>query len=331
MKHVYQSVLLALFALCGFVSYSQVPVYNSYPAARAVIFLDFDGRTVNGTTWNSNGPIICGPANLNSAQITEVFNRVAEDYRPFNVNVTTDSAKYWAAPIKQRMRVILTTSNSWYGSSAGGIAFVNSFTWGDNTPCFIFTSLLGYGAKAVAEAASHEAGHTLGLRHQASFNARCVKTAEYNAGKGSGETGWAPIMGVGYYKNFTVWNIGPTPSGCATAQNDLSVITNTKNGFGYRADDHENTFRKASNVTFSNSQFNLDGIIGETSDVDVFKFTINKTGLFRLNGIPYNVGSSNSGSNLDMQVDLLNESEQVLNSYNPSTALSSIIDTMLNP
>ena len=329
MKHFYPFVLLALFTLCGIVSIAQQPVYNSYPTAKAVIFLDFDGHTTNGTLWNSEGPIVCGPSNMSSAQVTEIFNRVAEDYRPFNVNITTDSTKYWAAPLRQRMRVVLTTSNAWYGNSAGGIAFVNSFSWGDNTPCFIFTSLLGYEAKAVAEAASHEAGHTLGLRHQASYNASCVKTDEYNRGKGSGETGWAPIMGVGYYKNFTVWNMGPTPSTCGTIQNDLAIIAGTKNGFGFRNDDHADTITEASFLTISNQQFNLDGIIGKTEDVDVFKFNLEKQGLFRLNAIPYNVGSSNAGSNLDMQVDLLDESQAILGSYNPTTVLSSLVDTFL--
>ncbi|RZL12666.1 MAG: hypothetical protein EOO89_19195 [Pedobacter sp.] len=137
---------------------------------------------------------------MNPTQITEIFNRVAEDYRPFNVNVTTDSTKYWSAPLYKRMRVVLTTSNAWYGNNAGGVAYSRSFTWGDNSPCFVFTALLGYDTKAVSEASSHEAGHTLGLRHQSSYDANCVKTAEYNGGRGSGETGWAPIMGVGYYK-----------------------------------------------------------------------------------------------------------------------------------
>jgi hypothetical protein len=189
--------------------------------------------------------------------------------------------------------------------------------------------LLGYNAKAVAEAASHEVGHTLGLRHQSSYNTSCVRTAEYNVGKGQGETGWAPIMGVGYYQNFTVWNLGPTPTSCSSVQNDLETITNIKNGFGYRVDDHANTFVDASTVTFTNNQFNLSGIIGKTDDVDVFKFDMSKKALFRLNAIPYHVASSNAGSNLDMQVDLLDGSQKVLNSYNPTSLLNSIVDTLL--
>ncbi|MBD0377756.1 MAG: hypothetical protein ICV51_19275, partial [Flavisolibacter sp.] len=122
---------------------AQVPILNSYPSAPAVLFLDFDGHLMEGTSWNSFGPISCGPSNLNADQITEVFNRVAEDYRPFNINITTDSTKYWSAPAKQRIRVVLTITSDWYGR-AGGVAYPYSFTWGDNTPCFVFTALLGY-------------------------------------------------------------------------------------------------------------------------------------------------------------------------------------------
>jgi hypothetical protein len=111
-----------------FSSSAQTPLLSSYPTAIAVIYLDFDGHTVEGTSWNWSLPAIeCKASGLDSAQITEVFNRVAEDFRPFNVNVTTDSANFLAAPSDRRMRVIITTTSEWYGNSAGGVAFISSF------------------------------------------------------------------------------------------------------------------------------------------------------------------------------------------------------------
>jgi hypothetical protein len=330
MKHLFQLVLTALYFLFGPLANSQTPIYNSYPAAPGVILLDFDGHTVTGTSWNYNGAIICGPSNMNSGQITEIFNRVAEDYRPFNVNVTTDSTKYWNAPANKRIRVVLTTSHEWYGTNAGGVAYSRSFTWGDNSPCFVFTALLGYNTKNVAEAASHEAGHTFGLRHQSSYNTNCVKTAEYNGGQGTGETSWAPIMGVGYYRNFTVWNIGPTPNNCVSSQNDLNIITHPDNGIGYRVDDHPNTPETATTTTFTNNQFTVEGIIAQTNDVDIFKVNLATKGQLQLNGAPYSVGTGNSGSNLDLQLDLLDANHNILSSYNPRTELSSIVDTLLD-
>jgi len=320
-------MVVSLFST--FAASAQTPIYNSYPAAQAVILLDFDGHYVTGTDWNMSGPIDAGPSNLNNNQIAEIFSRVAEDYRPFNINVTTDEARYWAAPARQRMRVILTISHEWYGNGAGGVAFLNSFTSGNNTPCFVFTSLLRNNAKNIAEAASHEAGHTLGLRHQAAYDG-CNRLSEYNSGIGTGEVAWAPIMGVGYSRNFTVWHNGPTPSGCNSFQNDLATITNSTNGFGYRPDDHGSTFRESTSATFNGNKFNVEGVISKTDDVDIFKFTMPKTGVFKLSGIPYNVGVGNVGSNLDMQLDLFDSKQQLIGTYNPGTELSSIVDTVLN-
>jgi hypothetical protein len=329
MKNFYLSLLIVV-SLFSNVTNAQTPVLNSYPSAAATVFLDFDGHTVSGTSWNIGGPIECASANLTSAQISEVYSRVAEDYRPFNINVTTDSTKFWSAPIRQRMRVIITISHSWYGNGAGGIAYLNSFTSGDNTPTFVFSALLNYNAKNIAEAASHEVGHTLGLRHQATYDAACSKLSEYNSGIGSGETAWAPIMGVGYYRNFTVWHNGPNPNGCTNTQNELAMISGTTNGFGFRVDDHAAISRDATVATFSNNKFNVDGIISKTDDIDMFKFTLSKQGKFNLSAVPYNVGSGNIGSNLDLQIDLLDGQQRLLGSYNPGTELSSIVDTVLS-
>lgn len=330
MKNLIRSVLIVPLFIGTLNGFSQVPAYSSYPSATPVIFLDFDGHTVTGTSWNTSGPIVCGASGLDNAQITEVFNRVAEDYRPFSINVTTDSTKYLSAPANRRIRVIITVTSDWYGSGAGGVAFVNSFTWGDNTPCFVFSALFGYNVKNISEASAHEAGHTLGLRHQSTYDVNCVKISDYNYGQGSGEIGWAPIMGVGYYKNFTLWHNGPNSLGCNSIQTDLSVITSATNGITFRTDDHSNAFNAATDVPFNNSQFTASGVVEQNTDQDLFKFTIPSTSHFTLNAIPYNVGTGDAGSNLDMQVTLYDGAQSVLGTYNPGSLLSSIIDSNLN-
>lgn len=321
------SVIGLLFSVC---TYSQVPIYNSYPSAAPTVFLDFDGQYVDGTSWNFSGPLTLGPGNMSNDQITEIFNRVSEDYRPFTINITTDSTKYWSAPIDKRMRVIFTISSSWYGA-AGGVSYVNSFTWGDNTPCFVFTALLGYKTKWVAEAASHEIGHTLGLNHQSAYDVNCVKTNEYNAGVGAGEIAWAPIMGVGYYRNFTLWHNGSNPWGCTNYQDDLSIITGNGNGVSYRTDDYSNNVNGgATQENFVNSRFSVNGIIETVADKDVFKFNMPVRGVFHLEANPYSVASGDNGSNLDVKLQLLSNGQTVLNTYNPDLLLSATIDTTLN-
>jgi hypothetical protein len=328
MKKLLQSVLMIMM-LCGVItSKAQVPLLNSYPSASAVVFLDFDGHTVPIGAWTGS-PIYCAPSGLNNTQITEAFNRVAEDYRPFDINITTDSTKYFAAPTEKRMRAIVTPTYEWYGP-AGGVAYVTSFSWGDDTPCFVFSSQLIYNPKYVGEATSHEIGHTLGLFHQSTYNASCAKTAEYNPGIGSGEIGWAPIMGVGYSKNLTLWNNGPNSNGCAAIQNDLDIIIDLANGFLYRTDDHSSSFAGATNAPFVSNVFNVTGVVEQNTDADFFIVTMTAYGRLQLNAIPTNVGTGNSGSNLDMQVSLYNNSFVLLGVYNPGTLLNSIIDSMMN-
>ncbi|HVK98107.1 MAG TPA: zinc-dependent metalloprotease family protein, partial [Flavisolibacter sp.] len=328
MKTIYSLILFCSAFLSVRPAFAQIPIYNSYPAASAVIFLDFDGQTVNGTSWNSNGPIYCEPAGISNDKITEVFNRVAEDYRPFNINVTTDSTKYWSAPAKKRIRIIHTVSSSWYGN-AGGVAYINSFSWGDNTPAFVFTALLNYGSKNIAEASSHEVGHTLGLRHQASYDGSCTKTSEYNYGTGSGEISWAPIMGVGYSKNLTLWNNGANPYGCTNFQDDLGIITVGNNFLGYRNDDHANTTETATVVAFTNNAFKTQGIIERPNDVDVIRFNTPTFGRIKVDALPFSVGSGNTGANIDIQMELMNGSGVVVGTYNPANLLSASIDTIV--
>ena len=332
MKILIQSLCLVICQLLQLSIKAQVPVLNSYPLASAAIFLDFDGHTVDGTSWNWAGrPIVCAASGLNTEQVTHIFNRVAEDYRPFNINITTDSTKFLAAPVEKRIRVIVTTTSGWYGNTAAGVAFIGSFTSGDDTPCFVFSGLLGYDLKKIAEAISHESGHTLGLYHQSQYDGNCNKITDYYAGQGTGEIGWAPIMGVAYSRNFTLWSNGPNALGCTNYQSDLDIISSSENGFGYRADDHDKRFEAATPILLSNNQFDVKGVIEQNTDGDMFRFSMAKKGRFQLNAIPYNVGTGNAGSDLDLQITLYNGSQTLLNIYNPGALLNSFADTLLNP
>ena len=259
-----------------------------------VILLDFDGQYVTNTSWNFNGPLTLAPANLTSDQINTIFNRVSFDYAPFNIIVTTDEAVYTAAPTTKRMRVILTESYEWYGQ-AGGTSFLNSFTWGDNTPCFVFTSLLGYNEKYIGEAASHEGGHTLGLRHQSAYSGT-TQTNAYNYGVGSGELGWAPIMGCGYSKNLSVWHNGACDLGYNVYQDDIAIITGV---VGAKTDDFSNTTSGAATLTTA-----LNGTINNSTDTDFF--TVNLSAAKTVTVVPFNVGLGNNGANEDLVIKVYN-------------------------
>jgi hypothetical protein len=327
MKTLYSFFIIAILGINA--TQAQVPMLNSYAASRATVFLDFDGHTVAGTSWNWNGPFYCLPAGLSAAAVNEIFTRVAEDFRPFNLNITTDSADYLAAPVRQRIRMIITPTSNWYGP-AGGVSYVGSFTWGDGTPGFIFNELLGNNAKYISEAMAHEIGHTLGLQHQSTYDANCNRLVEYSGGQGNGEISWAPIMGVGYYKNVTTWHLGPNAGGCNTIQNDMNVIAGAANGFGYRTDDHENVFGRATDVVYNGLDFTANGIINNAADVDVFKFTTAMPTRLLINAVPLNVGAGNDGADVDIKLSLLDNNGDTIAVYNPSTLLSAGIDTNIN-
>lgn len=320
-------VFLILTFCMSVVSYA-IPKLSSYPSAKATIFFDFDGQTVSGTSWNGGATFYCAPANLTDDQITEIFNRVAEDYRPFNINITTDSTVFLAAPLTQRVRIIVTPTSGWY-PGVGGISFTGSFIWGDDTPGFVFPDRLANNPKIIAECCTHESGHTIGLSHQAKYNDQCTLLSTYNEGNGSGEISWAPVMGNSYYRNVSGWNNGPTPSGCTADQDNLSIIT-SRNGFTYRTDDHsDDPAVNPTQINIVNAQFASDGIITTNTDKDAFKITLPKDGKLQLNADPYSVGPNNDGANLDIQLTLLNSKRQLVKVYNPEDKLNVTVDTSL--
>jgi hypothetical protein len=318
--------IILLFAALSSVAYAQ-PKLSSYAAVSPTIYLDFDGHTVRSTGWNGGNTLICSPSTMTSAQITDIFNRVSEDFRPFNVNITTDSTVFLAAPLNRRMRVIVTPTSGWM-SGVGGIAYISSFTWGDDTPCFVFQDRLQGNPKYIADCCSHEAGHTLGLSHQSAYDASCHLVSTYSEGTGTGEIGWAPIMGNSYYKNMTGWNAGPTPFGCNNVQDNLTIIT-SQNGFTYRGDDFVQV-KDASTTRLNNGTFNINGIISTNSDKDAFRMVMNSTTTLHLQAVPFSINSSNMGANLDVKVEVYNSSNVLLNTYNRAAYMDAVIDTVLN-
>jgi hypothetical protein len=323
----YTHLALLLFTLLISVSAYSLPKLSSFPAATSTIFLDFDGHKVTSSGWNSGANIFCAASGLTDPQITEIFNRVSEDFRPFNINITTDSTKFLAAPLNRRIRIIITPTSSW-APGVGGISYVGSFTWGDDTPGFVFSDRLGpNNPKYIAECCSHESGHSVGLSHQSTYDSNCNLTETYCLGAGSGQVGWAPIMGNSYYRNMTGWSDGPTPYGCSNTQDNLTIIT-SQNGFTYRPDDYSETLTAGTHSLGGNS-FNIDGIITTSHDKDAFKYTLLQSSNFHLDVIPFNIGGNYIAANLDTKL-LLYNGTSLINTYDPAITMSITIDTVLN-
>lgn len=297
---------------------SSVPVFNSLPGAVAVAYLDMDGQVVSGTSWAGGATITAGgiDGTFSDAQMLEICRRTAEDFSPFEINVTTDESVYLAAPSNRRIRCIITPDNEWYGS-AGGVAYLNSFTWTGDTPCWVFSDMLSNSPRYIAEATSHEIGHTLSLRH----DGRISPSEGYYQGHSSGEVGWAPIMGVGYYKLLVQWSKGEYLSANNT-EDDLSRIT-TLNGFGYRADQVGDSIATATPLSGSSGARSASGILETSADVDVFGFgTVGGSCSFTAMG-------DATSQDLDILLEVLDASGSVIASANPDTLTDATVTTTL--
>lgn len=335
MKNFTKSLLLMLISLISFNSFS-LPILNSYPAATATVFLDFDGQTVNSSLWNGGSTLFCAPVTLTDVQIEDVFKRVAEDYRPFEINITTDSTVFFAAPINRRIRIIVTPTSSWK-PNVGGVSFTGSFKWGDNTPGFVFSDRLNNNTKYIADCCSHESGHTLGLSHQSKYDASCALVESYNTGVGTAgdQTSWAPLMGSSYSRNISSWYNGPTPSGCTAVQDNLSIITSSNN-INYKADDYSDSLNEftympensSTNITSTNG-FSLTGQITTSNDKDAFRLIFDHTKRVSLSVNPYSVGINNDGANLDVKLMIYDQNKNLICTKDPKETMSANLDTVL--
>ncbi|SIQ97052.1 T9SS type A sorting domain-containing protein [Pontibacter lucknowensis] len=280
----------------------QVPNLESLPGATAVVLLDYDGHYVDGTLWNQvfNGgnPIDALPMNYSESEIEAMWALISADFIAFDVNITTSEEVFNRAPVNRRGRVIFTPTN-YFSPGDGGRAYIGSFNFGGDiwgeTPSFVWNTGVVNGGNT----ASHEIGHMLHLLH----DGRTSPAEEYYYGNGS----WAPIMGAAFIP-FAQWSKGDYPFANNT-EDDLHIIA-TRNGFGYRTDDHGDYHEAASAVVIDGTgavaPASNKGNISNSDDIDVFSFETSG-GLVTLQVQP-----TAEHSNLNPLLVLRSESGQVI-------------------
>lgn len=277
-----------------------IPDLNSKPGAARVIYLDFDGEVVRNTWWN-NGARIDAQPYARQQNISGIWKAIAEDFAPFDVNVTTNRAVFDNAASNRRCMVIFTPTND-AAPGAGGVAYLNTFGDPVTYMCWVFNS----GLNGAAEAGSHEAGHQLGLRHDG------TTSQSYYSGHRHSETGisWGPIMGASYSRDITQWSNGGY-NNADNFENDLNLISSY---IPIRGDDHGNSRFSATSVSDDGSgTISENGIIERSSDVDYFQIQTGSVGEISVTASP------DSGyRNLDIRLQILDSSGQVLAAQSPS-------------
>jgi hypothetical protein len=323
---------------------NQTFLLHSRPNASRVMYLNFVGGPLVDTIWNARAANFRGTVALTAhpfsldgtnsfstaelEMIQRIWQRVSEDFAPFDVDVTTqapseaDITRAPRGPTDKFGTTALITRRTFEGGcGCAGIAYLSAFDDFDNyyKPALVFFDIANYSEKNIAEVISHELGHNIGLSHDGALGG-----VEYYAGHGAGPTGWAPIMGSGYSRELVQWSNG-SYANANNQQADYRVMFQT--GLGSVADDHGNGFANAralSPASPGTSQ-SLAGVIadvqsltGGQTDVDMFYTTA--TGQVTVQVTPAALSP-----NLDVLVSVYASNGALIASANPQGTLDATV------
>ncbi len=327
--------------------------FHSHPGSPNVLYLNFAGETITSGQWLTEVGRSAIPAvafstdadystysDAEQSAITNIWQRVSEDYAPFDVDVTTERPAIFTT---RTAHALITRNTDANGDpnpypSSGGVAYVNVFassSFATYRPAWIYFNNLAGGESYISEATSHEIGHNLGLSHDGRTDG-----TEYYGGHGSGDTSWGPLMGNGYNRNVSQWCKGDYYLANNT-EDDLAIISGK---ITYRPDDRGNTAGTAAplvingltnvaSTTPENDPTNTNsankGVLERNTDVDVFSFTTGN-GTMSLAVKPWSLPSGiTRGGNLDLLVELRDSTGNLVLTNNPASQTTALIQTNL--
>ncbi len=305
---------------------------ESNPGASKTIYLDFDGHHSFNNIWghnivfdafDRNGDV----NNFSNSELIEIqrqFQNVAEDFIPFDVNVTTRDPGYDAlvrsnfADNTYGVRVLNTQNVAGSGAGGGGTAYINSFNWIDDRDNVAFT--FNKGANTGGMTNSHEVGHTLGLGHDGLGG----QTYHPGVGSNSSPVSWGPIMGAPFGKNLSQWSNGDYNNSTNT-QDDLAIITKAANGFDYRVDSAGATINDAKELEVADDGTIFDwNIIERNTDIDMFSFTAGPGQL------TIDINPFQGRPNLDVLAKLFDSNGTLIATSNPTNDVIASFDLAIS-
>jgi hypothetical protein len=320
-----------------------MPIHHSKPGAAWTIYLDLDGETVNSNVWRifnrrTRGLTIDADAltfNVEEqAVISRIWGRVAEDWAPFDVDVTTERPAVINFSVLWSI-VAERPQDLNFFSGVGGVSLfcLCYMPFGLQTPTFTFWEPWGAtDHSTIADVITQENGHMLGLLHDGIINPNCFGGfCEYYEGHGSGSTSWGPVMGAPNRRHVTQWSRGEYAGAThgsqfglpanSPQQDDIAIIAGK---LGFRADDAGDTTSTALPLSLPTT-----GYITATTDVDVF--ALPRANDVRIVVTPFRAGELEDGGNLDVAAEILNSAGVVVASVDDRDETAATLSAILPP
>lgn len=266
---------------------SQAFNLSSRPEAPVTLYLNFTGHDLADTAWvTADQPdttlapwtLDRDPSTFNTNErvvITAVWEAVAEDFAPFDINVTTK-----APPLEDLERsdedddrygtmILITGSTNWLRPRCHGcigVAYIDAVAQVSDMSRrigLVFNSYAEhpYTQRTIADIVTHEAGHHYGLHH------RGVGVADYHPGNGA----WGPLMGTSVNNYLSQWSDGRYSGSRRRGESETEMIAARS---GWVPDDFPGKPAEATPLRVGQPRA---GLIGRnpngSADVDTFTVT----------------------------------------------------------